>query len=165
MCNCLLIGFNGHLNSALYLVLFSEFAGRLSRFYQHNHRVQFQADDAFRAPLHVQHETTDLHSRCATLFYSSSGGISSSIKRINVIRISVVSLPRRTSLTKCASTCMCTWPISAYYMYKPSRHALYIPSLVHPAVRRPGCWRTRAHLARGHRRAVPQSRQVGSLQR
>jgi hypothetical protein len=45
---------------------------------------------------------------CNAIAYSSSGGISSSIYRINVIRISVVSLPRRTSLMKCASTCMCT---------------------------------------------------------
>lgn len=39
---------------------------------------------------------------------SSSGGSSSSIYRIRLIRISVVSLPLNTSLMKCASTCICT---------------------------------------------------------
>ena len=42
------------------------------------------------------------------LRYSSSGGSSSSMYRINVIRISVVSLPLSTSLTKCASICIWT---------------------------------------------------------
>lgn len=40
--------------------------------------------------------------------YSSSTGISSSMYRIRDILISVVSFPRRTSLMKCASTCICT---------------------------------------------------------
>lgn len=39
---------------------------------------------------------------------SSSGGSSSSIYRIKLIRISVVSFPLNTSLMKCASTCICT---------------------------------------------------------
>lgn len=40
--------------------------------------------------------------------HSSSGGNSSSIYRNSVTRISVVSFPLSTSLTKCASTCICT---------------------------------------------------------
>ena len=40
--------------------------------------------------------------------YSSSAGISSSIYRINVTLISVLSFPRSTSLTNLASTCICT---------------------------------------------------------
>ncbi len=40
--------------------------------------------------------------------YSSSTGISSSIYLIKDILISVVSFPRRMSLIKCASTCICT---------------------------------------------------------
>lgn len=47
-------------------------------------------------------------SRSERSHQSSSGGNSSSMYRINDIRISVVSLPRSTSLIKCASTCICT---------------------------------------------------------
>lgn len=45
---------------------------------------------------------------CRACYYSSSGGISSSSIRTSVTRISVVSLPRSTSCTKCASICICT---------------------------------------------------------
>lgn len=58
--------------------------------------------------------------------YSSSGGISSSMYRTSDIRISVVSLPRRTSLMKCTSTCICTCsgisnaaPINLSLAYRP----------------------------------------------
>lgn len=43
--------------------------------------------------------------------HSSSGGISSSIYLTSDTRISVVSSPRRISLTKCASICIWTYPI------------------------------------------------------
>lgn len=55
--------------------------------------------------------------------HSSSGGNSSSIYRMSVTRISVVSFPLSTSLTKCASTCICT--ISSAPRITPHRMLLY----------------------------------------
>ena len=59
------------------------------------------------APATLLPRLWDIH-QPLVVHQSSSGGSSSSIYRISDIRISVVSFPRRTSLIKCASTCICT---------------------------------------------------------
>ncbi len=97
---------------------------------------------------------------CRNRAYSSSGGISSSIYRINVTRISVVSLPRRTSLTKRASMAICTCPCQSTDIWFPTSS----PSPKHLAAHHTEYSRTTARPVPSRHQEAQQNLPEGSHQ-
>lgn len=103
-------------------------------------------------------ECAVFHSLSLPFPYSSSGGISSSIYRTSVTRISVVSLPRRTSLTKWASTCIWTCMALGMTSYinmreKQGNLPSPMPLVTHHIVYS----KTTIDLAHDHRPVIPQN--------